>query len=72
VQERLVHAVARGEVHADVDAGRLIEIIGGATLIRLLLDPGGQQDDAWVEQTAAIISHGVKADQIPLNPCTCS
>ncbi|MCW2730370.1 MAG: transcriptional regulator, TetR family [Mycobacterium sp.] len=61
VQERLVHAVARGEVHADVDPGRLIEIIGGATLLRLLLDPGGQQDDAWVEQTAAIISHGVKA-----------
>lgn len=61
VRERLVHAVARGEVHADVDPERLIEIIGGATLLRLLLDPSGQQDDAWVEQTAAIISHGVKA-----------
>jgi AcrR family transcriptional regulator len=61
VQERLVHAVARGEVHPDVDPERLIEIIGGATLLRLLLDPGGQLDDAWVEQTAAIISHGVKA-----------
>jgi AcrR family transcriptional regulator len=61
VQERLVHAVSRGEVHPDVDPERLIEIIGGATLLRLLLDPGGQLDDAWVEQTAAIISHGVKA-----------
>ena len=61
VRERLVHAVSRGEVHADVDPERLIEIIGGATLLRLLLDPGGQLDDAWVEQTAAIISHGVKA-----------
>lgn len=60
VRERLVHAVSRGEVHADVDPERLIEIIGGATLLRLLLDPGGQLDDAWVEQTAAIISHGVK------------
>ncbi|MCW2514213.1 MAG: transcriptional regulator, TetR family [Mycobacterium sp.] len=61
VQERLGHAIARGEVHADVDPERLIEIIGGATLLRLLLDPGGQQDDTWVEQTAAIISHGVKS-----------
>jgi AcrR family transcriptional regulator len=59
VRDRLVHAVARGEVRADVDPERLIEIIGGATLLRLLLDPGGQQDDTWVEQTAAIISHGV-------------
>jgi AcrR family transcriptional regulator len=61
VRERLVHAVARGEVHGDVDPERLIEIIGGATLLRLLLDPGGRLDDAWVDQTAAIISHGVKA-----------
>ncbi|MBJ7340085.1 TetR/AcrR family transcriptional regulator [Mycolicibacterium sp.] len=61
VRERLVHAVARGEVHADVDPERLIEIIGGATLLRLLLDPTGQQDDDWVDQTAAIISHGVQA-----------
>ncbi|MCV7133303.1 TetR/AcrR family transcriptional regulator [Mycobacterium hodleri] len=61
VRERLDHAVARGEVHADVDPERLIEIIGGATLLRLLLDPGGSLDDAWVEQTAAIVCHGVKA-----------
>jgi AcrR family transcriptional regulator len=61
VRARLVHAVARGEVRADVDPERLIEIIGGATLLRLLLDPNGQQDDDWVEHTAAIVSHGVKA-----------
>jgi len=61
VRERLDHAVARGEVHADVDPDRLIEIVGGATLLRLLLDPGGSLDDAWVEQTAAIVVHGVKA-----------
>ena len=61
VRDRLVHAVARGEVHPDVDPERLIEIIGGATLLRLLLDPGGLLDDAWVDQTGAIISHGVEA-----------
>jgi hypothetical protein len=59
VQQRLVHAVDRGEVHPDVDPERLIEIIGGATLLRLLLDPGGELHDDWVDQTAAIISHGV-------------
>ncbi len=61
VGERLAHGVARGEVRGDVDPQRLIEIIGGATLLRLLLDPGGRLDDAWVAQTAAIISHGVQA-----------
>ena len=61
VRDRLVNAVSRGEVRPDVDPDRLIEIIGGATLLRLLLDPSGFLDDTWVEQTAAIISHGVTA-----------
>ena len=39
VRDRLVHAVERGEVHADVDPDRLIEVIGGATLLRMLLQP---------------------------------
>ena len=60
VRTRLVHAVERGEVRGDVDPERLIEIIGGATLLRLLFDPGNELDDTWVEQTAGIISHGVK------------
>ncbi|TPG32810.1 TetR/AcrR family transcriptional regulator [Mycolicibacterium hodleri] len=58
VRERLVHAVTRGEVHADVNPQRLIEIIGGATLLRLLLDPNGGLDDQWVDQTVVIIAHG--------------
>jgi AcrR family transcriptional regulator len=61
VRERLVNAVDRGEVHADVDPERLIEIIGGATLLRLLLGPGQDLDDAWVDQTTAIVIHGVRA-----------
>ncbi|WP_237571802.1 TetR/AcrR family transcriptional regulator [Mycolicibacterium lacusdiani] len=60
VRERLEHAISQGEVQPDVDPVRLIEIVGGATLLRLLLDPGGGLDDTWVDQTAAIISHGVK------------
>lgn len=61
VRERLEHAIAHGEVHPGVDPARLIEIVGGATLLRILLDPGGPLDDAWVDQAAAIITHGVKA-----------
>ena len=51
----------RGEVHADVDPDRLIEVIGGATLLRLLLWPGRELDDEWVDQTTAIVAHGVIA-----------
>ena len=39
VRMRLGEAVDRGEVHADVDPDRLIELIGGATMLRMLLDP---------------------------------
>jgi AcrR family transcriptional regulator len=60
VRERLEHASSQGQVHPDVDPARLIEIVGGATLLRLLLDPSGRLDDTWVDQTAAIINHGVK------------
>jgi len=59
VRVRLCEGVDRNEVHPDVDPDRLIELIGGATLLRLLLRPDEQPDDAWVDQTAAIIVHGV-------------
>jgi LmbE family N-acetylglucosaminyl deacetylase len=59
VRVRVAHAVHRGEVHADVDPDRLIEIIGGATLLRLLLGPGHELDETWVDQTTAIVVHGV-------------
>jgi AcrR family transcriptional regulator len=59
VRARLGAGVDRGEVHRDVDPDRLIELIGGATLLRLLLRPEEPLDDAWVEQTTAILVHGV-------------
>ena len=62
VQDRLREAVDRGEVHPDVDPGRLIELIGGATLLRLLLSPDEPLDEAWVDQTTAILVHGVTRD----------
>jgi AcrR family transcriptional regulator len=62
VQARLSEAVNRGEVHQDVDPDRLIELIGGATLLRLLLRPDEPLDDSWVNQTTAILVHGVTRD----------
>ncbi|GAS96220.1 TetR family transcriptional regulator [Mycolicibacterium canariasense] len=59
VRDRLVHAVDRGEVHPDIDPDRLIEVIGGANLLRMLLVPGWEIDDAWIDQTTAIVVHGV-------------
>ncbi len=39
VRDRLVEAVQLREVHPDVDPDRLIEVIGGTTMLRLLLHP---------------------------------
>ena len=60
VRVRLSEAVDRGEAHPDVDPDRLIELIGGATMLRMLLRPEVALDDAWVEQTTAIVVHGVR------------
>ncbi|WP_205876863.1 TetR/AcrR family transcriptional regulator [Mycobacterium camsae] len=59
VRTRLREAIDRGQAHPDVDPGRLIELIGGATMLRMMLYPDQKLDDAWVEQTAAIVVHGV-------------
>jgi AcrR family transcriptional regulator len=61
VRTRLADAVKRGEVHPGIDPDRLIEVIGGATLLRMLLRPGEALGDDWVEQTTAIVVHGVVA-----------
>ena len=59
VRVRLRDAVDRGEAHPGVDPDRLIELIGGATMLRMLLRPDEKLDDAWVDQTTAIVVHGV-------------
>ena len=60
VRTRLIDAVDRGEVHDHIDPDRLVELIGGATLLRLLLAPEVDLDDDWVDQTSAIVVHGVR------------
>ncbi|HUO36517.1 MAG TPA: TetR/AcrR family transcriptional regulator [Mycobacterium sp.] len=59
VRARLEEAIARGEVRGYADADRLIEIIGGTTMMRLLLHPDQELDDAWVDQMTNIVVHGV-------------
>ncbi|MDC8981855.1 TetR/AcrR family transcriptional regulator [Mycobacterium marinum] len=59
VRIRLQEAVDRGEAHPDVDPNRMIELIGGATMLRVLLYPDQILDEAWVDQTTAILVHGV-------------
>jgi hypothetical protein len=61
VRRRLADAVRRGEVHGDVDPDRLVEVIGGATLLRVLLLPDQPLREDWVAQTTAIVVHGVVA-----------
>jgi AcrR family transcriptional regulator len=61
VRKHLADAVNRGEVHADIDPDRLVEVIGGATLLRILLRPDEPLGPDWVDQTTAIVVHGVVA-----------
>ena len=53
-------AVRSGEVNPAVDPDRLVELIGGGTLMRLLMQPQQPLGDDWVDQTAAIVVHGVQ------------
>jgi AcrR family transcriptional regulator len=59
VRRRLQEAVARGEVQEYADTDRLIEIIGGTTMMRLLLRPDEELDEAWVDQVTEIMLHGI-------------
>ena len=58
VRMRLREAVGRGEAHPGV-TGPVDRADGGATMLRMLLRPGDTLDDAWVDQTTAIVLHGV-------------
>lgn len=61
VHDRVRRAVDDGDASAGVDPDRLVEVIGGATMLRLLLRPEEGLDDGWVADTTAIVLHGVVA-----------
>ncbi|MDG4664464.1 TetR/AcrR family transcriptional regulator [Mycobacterium sp. 236(2023)] len=58
---RLHDAVERGEVRDSVDPDRLVNLVGGATLLALLQTPEDLADTAWVDKTTDILLHGVVA-----------
>jgi len=59
VRDRVRRAVDEGDARPTVDADRFVEVIGGATMLRLLLSPGEDLGDDWVGQTTAIVINGV-------------
>ncbi|MGV0837471.1 TetR/AcrR family transcriptional regulator [Mycolicibacterium thermoresistibile] len=59
LRRRLAEAAERGEVHADVDADRLIELIGGAAMLRMVLHPDEPMTEKWADDIAAILVRGV-------------
>jgi AcrR family transcriptional regulator len=61
VADRVRQAVDEGDARPTVDADRLVEVIGGATMLRLLLRPSEDLGDEWVGQTTAIVVNGVLA-----------
>lgn len=54
-------AVSRGDARAGIDPDRLVELIGGATLLGMMLRPDDDLGGDWAERTATIIAHGVMA-----------
>lgn len=59
VRTRLHDAVERGEVRDCVDPDRLVDLIGGATLLALLQTPDDLARTSWVDNTTDILLHGV-------------
>ena len=59
MQTRLEEALLAGEARADVDPAALIETIGGATLLGLMIRSGEPLEDAWIEQVASLLIKGV-------------
>lgn len=59
VRTRLNDAVSRGQVRPGVDPDKLVDLIGGATLLALLQKPEELVGPAWVDDIAAILLRGV-------------
>lgn len=58
VRARLSDGAVRGELRPHVHTDRIIELIAGATILRLLLTPDTRLDDSWMNDISAIVIHG--------------
>lgn len=47
VADRMARAVAAGEVRPDIDPVTFIEVLGGAAILRTLMNPDAVLDDTW-------------------------
>ncbi|MGE2834764.1 TetR family transcriptional regulator [Mycobacterium sp. SMC-4] len=61
MQERLNDAIERGEVRSGVASERLVDFIGGATLLAVLQSPDDLTQTGWVDSVTEILLHGVSA-----------
>ena len=61
VGRRLQRAVDTGDVRADVDTDRLVEVLGGSAMLSVLLYPDAVRVDGWVDQMTALDLQGVLA-----------
>jgi hypothetical protein len=59
VRERLAEAVRRGEVRPGVDPDALVYLIGGATMLTLLQEPGYLATAGWLDSTTSILLQGI-------------
>jgi len=59
MHERLRHAAAQGQLRGDVDAGAVLEILGGSAMLAVLVRPGGRLDEDWIQSTARVLLDGV-------------
>ncbi|UXA19415.1 TetR/AcrR family transcriptional regulator [Mycobacterium sp. SMC-4] len=61
LRERLDEAIKRGEVRSGVTPERLVDIIGGATLLAVLQSPDDLTSGDWVDSVTEILVRGVTA-----------
>jgi AcrR family transcriptional regulator len=54
-------AVTRGDLHQEVDALSVLEIVIGAVVAAMLVRGPDCLDDAWVDATTRIVMHGIGA-----------
>lgn len=59
LQERLNDAIERGQVRTGVAPERLVDFIGGATLLAVLQSPDDLTEEAWVDDVSEILMHGI-------------
>lgn len=59
LRQWVAQSVQSGAARPEVNAERLLEVIAGSVLFGLMLRPGDDLAGDWVDQTAAIVVHGV-------------